>query len=113
MKLINERYFKIGTIKKPIQLKNLEKVTKIEAFQNCSFVIQSGELYSLGKDRKGKLGKGPNEGRIDRISKLVLDYKMGLKVKIVGVSCGHKHSMSWTNLGGVYSWGEGSYGKIG
>jgi len=35
------------------------------------------------------------------------------KTNIIGVSSGLKHTLAWDSKGRIYSWGDGSYGKLG
>jgi len=35
------------------------------------------------------------------------------KTNIIGVSSGLTHTLAWDTKGRIYSWGEGSFGKLG
>ncbi len=92
------------------EYKNLQKI--ICGF-NSTFVLMNNELYVHGQDKMGRLGKGPHITTIEYPLPLMFQSAGHNKVKIQGVSSGYRHSLAWSMEGELFSWGEGSYGKLG
>lgn len=53
-------------------------------------MLESGDVYSWGLGEFGALGTGDT---FTRYSPFKLEYFQTNKVKVVSVSCGHKHSI--------------------
>lgn len=73
-------------------------------------VTTNGLLFSYGENEKGQLGQGDYKRR--EIFTLIESFK-DIGEKTVEVSCGHKHAISRTANGKVYTWGMGTYGQLG
>ena len=57
--------------------------------------------------RYGQLGHG------DDHDKIVPQPVEGIKGEVLTVSCGFKHTSAVTKGGALYTWGDGTYGKLG
>ncbi|XP_012562539.1 serine/threonine-protein kinase Nek9 [Hydra vulgaris] len=73
-------------------------------------LTESGDVYSCGSDYYGCLGCEGIYGsnvltpiKIDALSKL----------KVVSIACGDCHVVALTNIGSVYTWGNGEHGRLG
>lgn len=71
--------------------------------------VTSGfKIYSWGNGGNGRLGHGTNIG-----SASPLPIERLFNVNIMSVSCGESHSGAIAILGEVYTWGAGTYGRLG
>jgi alpha-tubulin suppressor-like RCC1 family protein len=71
-------------------------------------VTSDFKVYSWGNGGNGRLGHGTNIG-----SASPLPIERLFNVNIMTVSCGESHSGAVAILGEVYTWGAGTYGRLG
>ena len=80
-------------------------------------VDDSGNLYTWGNGSFGRLGHSEEmtelEPRLLMYFKRQCDHSGGGIPFITQVACGTMHTLAITNLGKLYSWGGGMYGKLG
>lgn len=80
----------------------------------CGFehaaVIRNNNVYTMGVSTSGCLGLGPllTQSSPARLVQTLSE----LKVKVLSVSCGKKHTLALTDFG-VFSWGSNTYGQLG
>lgn len=73
-------------------------------------ITASGELYTWGKGRYGRLGHGDSENQLK--PKLV-EALLGNRVFDVACGSGDAQTLCITEDDNVWSWGDGDYGKLG
>ena len=67
-------------------------------------------MYAWGRGEYGRLGLGDKSGS----SKLRPAKVRGLEgLKVTQASCGGTHSMVLTSGGRIFTWGRGSFGRLG
>lgn len=72
------------------------------------WVVASGDVYTCGANRYGQLGLG------DRIGRKIPTRIPTLNGKYVrGLEAGQAASFAMTGDGTVFSWGQGSFGRLG
>ncbi|KAG1662456.1 E3 ubiquitin-protein ligase HERC2 [Nymphon striatum] len=73
-------------------------------------ISKRGELYTWGKGNFGRLGHGDSEDQ-----NLPCEVVSLRGQKVVHVACGSldAHTLTVTDMGVVYSWGDGDFGKLG
>uniref|UniRef100_A0A2C9K806 HECT-type E3 ubiquitin transferase n=1 Tax=Biomphalaria glabrata TaxID=6526 RepID=A0A2C9K806_BIOGL len=73
-------------------------------------ITSSGELYTWGKGRYGRLGHGDSEDQSrPKLLEALKDYR------VIDVACGSgdAQTLCITDDDSVWSWGDGDYGKLG
>lgn len=72
---------------------------------------EDGDVFSWGFGLNGRLGHGSEENELKprRIEAFLLSEEQ----KVVDVAAGDSHSMALTKDGNVFTWGSGSYGRLG
>ncbi|XP_041440166.1 E3 ubiquitin-protein ligase HERC2 isoform X2 [Xenopus laevis] len=73
-------------------------------------ITADGELYTWGRGNYGRLGHGSSE---DQTVPMLVTGLKGLKVVDVSCGSGDAQTVSVTENGQVWSWGDGDYGKLG
>lgn len=73
-------------------------------------ITSSGELYTWGKGRYGRLGHGDSEDQL--VPKKVEAFD-GHRVIDVACGSGDAQTLALTDDNCVWSWGDGDYGKLG
>ncbi|TKS74835.1 E3 ubiquitin-protein ligase HERC2 [Collichthys lucidus] len=73
-------------------------------------ITADGELYTWGRGNYGRLGHGSSE---DQTTPMLVTALKGLKVVDVACGSGDAQTLSVTENGQVWSWGDGDYGKLG
>ena len=68
----------------------------------------SGELYTWGKGRYGRLGHGGSE---DQMKPKLVEALVGYNVKSIACGSGDAQTLCITTDDNVWSWGDGDYGK--
>jgi len=69
---------------------------------------EAGELFTFGSGVKGELGHGMAEREL--MPRLV----EGLAGKtVIGAAAGHHHTAVWTDEGEIFSFGDGTNGRLG
>jgi len=67
-----------------------------------------GEVYTWGRGDDGRLGHGDNGWKyVPRLAQSLAGQR------IVQVTCGSYHTAAVSNLGELFTWGGGMYGKLG
>lgn len=78
-------------------------------YYHSAFVTMEGELYTFGETECGKLGL-PRQ--------LLMNHKVpqmvpGIPEKVIQVACGGGHTVVLTDMGLMYTFGDGRHGKLG
>ncbi|XP_071496413.1 E3 ubiquitin-protein ligase HERC2-like [Diadema antillarum] len=73
-------------------------------------ITSSGELYTWGKGRYGRLGHGDSE---DQLRPKFVDALKSYRVTDVACGSGDSQTLCITDDDNVWSWGDGDYGKLG
>ncbi|XP_038055580.1 E3 ubiquitin-protein ligase HERC2-like [Patiria miniata] len=73
-------------------------------------MTSSGELFTWGKGRYGRLGHGDSE---DQLRPKMVDALKGFRVVDVACGSGDAQTLCITDDDNVWSWGDGDYGKLG
>ncbi|KAJ8028688.1 E3 ubiquitin-protein ligase HERC2 [Holothuria leucospilota] len=73
-------------------------------------ITSSGELYSWGKGRYGRLGHGDSD---DQLRPKLVEALKGFRVIDVACGSGDAQTVCITDDDNVWSWGDGDYGKLG
>ena len=78
----------------------------------CTIVLaEDGTIHSCGKGEYGRLGTGSNENQYSLIQ---LPSIQNVVMKQISVSKGsYGHALAIDETGGIWSWGDGDYGKLG
>ncbi|KAG5885881.1 hypothetical protein JTB14_019144 [Gonioctena quinquepunctata] len=94
----------------PIKSKIFNQVQQVEAGQYCTFSIHwDGYVSACGKGSYGRLGLGESSNQ--SLPKRILLEAIVKKLSSSKGSDGH--TLALTEIGQVYSWGDGDYGKLG
>ncbi|KAN0055362.1 hypothetical protein ACTA71_008473 [Dictyostelium dimigraforme] len=81
----------------------------VEYGQNFSLILtDTGTVYSSGFCSYGKTGQ-----KKKRDTSIPIQIKSLENICIRSISCGSHHSLALDDLGSVYSWGNGSNGRLG
>ncbi|KAL8617882.1 hypothetical protein ACOMHN_016538 [Nucella lapillus] len=95
----------------PIPLDIGQPVTCIAAgYYHSALVTESGELWTWGEQDGGKLGLGSGD---NSKSSRVPQHVRSITDRVRAVSCGGSHTAVLTELGAVYTCGDGSSGQLG
>ncbi|KAG8176599.1 hypothetical protein JTE90_026848 [Oedothorax gibbosus] len=73
-------------------------------------ITSSGELYTWGKGRYGRLGHGDSE---DQLKPKRVELLVNYNVTDVACGSGDAQTLCITDNDCVWSWGDGDYGKLG
>ncbi|XP_047330101.1 ultraviolet-B receptor UVR8 [Impatiens glandulifera] len=71
-------------------------------------LTSNGELYGWGWNKFGQVGVGDN---VDHCSPVQVRFPR--EQKVVGISCGWRHTLAVTETHNVFSWGRGTNGQLG
>ena len=106
----------LGSVEKvhvPRVMEHMADAQYIEAGLYCTLIVHAdGSVQGCGKGSNGRLGLGDSDNRstLTRIT----TFPEGVKIfQISQAKSGDGHCLAITNSGEVYSWGEGSYGRLG
>ncbi|KAM9953555.1 hypothetical protein ACTFIR_008630 [Dictyostelium discoideum] len=106
-----------GRVTKPTKIKFTETNEKIKQLSSGAshtlFLTSGGNVYSCGWGTEGRLGLGMDTSNRDSPTLIKYFNQNQNKIKIVKVSAGGSHSMALDDQGRVYTWGNGSNGKLG
>ena len=69
-------------------------------------------MYVWGSGASGALGLGKDDDEPRPTILKIRDYS-GKVQRIVQIACGRYHSMCLTEKNEIFSWGEGSFGRLG
>uniref|UniRef100_A0A670K307 HECT and RLD domain containing E3 ubiquitin protein ligase 3 n=1 Tax=Podarcis muralis TaxID=64176 RepID=A0A670K307_PODMU len=84
-----------------------KSVKEVACGENHSiFLLEDGEVYTCGLNRKGQLGHEREGSKPEQIDALA-------DQRIVHVACGESHSVALSDQGQLFSWGAGSDGQLG
>ena len=75
---------------------------------HCAAVTDDGGLLTWGESTHGQLGHG-DRGRLERRRRVLA---LAGRV-VVGVACGHSHTLAWDDSGELYGCGDHSLGQLG
>uniref|UniRef100_A0A665XCB2 HECT domain-containing protein n=1 Tax=Echeneis naucrates TaxID=173247 RepID=A0A665XCB2_ECHNA len=95
----------------PHPLKSLAGIplAQITAGGDHSFALSlSGAVFGWGKNRAGQLGLNDKEDRA-----VPCHIKFLRSQKVVYISCGDEHTAALTKDGGLFTFGDGSWGQLG
>ena len=73
-------------------------------------ITSTGELYTWGKGRYGRLGHGDSD---DQMKPKLVEALLGYRVIDVACGSGDAQTLCITDDDNVWSWGDGDYGKLG
>ncbi|KAF5270348.1 hypothetical protein FQR65_LT05536 [Abscondita terminalis] len=73
-------------------------------------ITSSGQLFTWGKGRYGRLGHGDSE---DQLKPVLVEALLGYRVTDVACGSGDAQTLCITDDDNVWSWGDGDYGKLG
>ena len=78
--------------------------------KHTGIVTEAGDLLMCGLGQDGRLGLGDEDGRTTPtlVARAVFDGEA-----VLMVACGFAHTAVATEGGGVYTFGEGEYGRLG
>ena len=106
----------LGSVEKvhiPRTMEHMADAQYVEAGLYCTLIVHAdGSVQGCGKGSNGRLGLGDSDNRstLTRITR----FPEGVKIfQISQAKSGDGHCLAITNTGQVYSWGEGSYGRLG
>ncbi|XP_050522470.1 E3 ubiquitin-protein ligase HERC2 [Daktulosphaira vitifoliae] len=89
-------------------LNNIIKVAVNSGGRHCLALSSNGEVFAWGDGDDGKLGLG------NRVSYVKPQLVQALNDKyIIDIACGGFHSAAISQLGHLYTWGKGRYGRLG
>lgn len=121
-------------VSEPTRMLSKKVFVKISCGKDFSMIVDSkGYLYSCGYTEAGRLGHGfpkeiiegkttttfENENRARRLLRFTAkDPKTNASkdlegIKIVDVRCGNEHTLALDELGRIFSWGFGGFGRLG
>lgn len=95
----------------PHPLKSLAGIplAKITAGGDHSFALSlSGAVFGWGKNKAGQLGLNDKQDR-----PVPCHIKFLRSQKVVHISCGDEHTAALTKDGGLFTFGDGSWGQLG
>ncbi|KAK9806651.1 hypothetical protein WJX73_004262 [Symbiochloris irregularis] len=101
---------------------NVEGCSAVACGAEFTMWLCKGQLYSAGLPQYGQLGHGTDGEYNAKDSSVKLMYapqpkptaiKALAELTITKVACGHNHTVALDDKGGVYSWGNGGYGRLG
>ena len=69
---------------------------------------EAGELFTFGKGHSGQLGHGGHQN--EHVPRLV---KSLAGKKVIGAHAGYEHSAVWTEVGELFTFGNGGCGQLG
>ncbi|XP_068178250.1 probable E3 ubiquitin-protein ligase HERC3 isoform X2 [Antennarius striatus] len=95
----------------PHPLKSLAGIplAKITAGGDHSFALSlSGAVFGWGKNKAGQLGLNDKQDRA-----VPCHIKFLRSQKVVHISCGEEHTAALTKDGGLFTFGDGSWGQLG
>uniref|UniRef100_A0A672HNY0 HECT domain-containing protein n=1 Tax=Salarias fasciatus TaxID=181472 RepID=A0A672HNY0_SALFA len=95
----------------PAPLKSLAGIplAQITAGGDHSFALSlSGAVFGWGKNRAGQLGLNDKQDRA-----VPCHIKFLRSQKVVYISCGDEHTAALTKDGGLFTFGDGSWGQLG
>lgn len=108
----NDRFI----VSKPVPIefpRYMKPLVSVACGQAHAMVLTvSNELYSWGSGSYGALGFGSRDDKMRPEKLNIFDHKGNL-FPITQICCGKFHSMALTDRKNIYTWGEGSHGRLG
>ena len=106
----------LGSVEKvhvPRVMEHMADAQYVEAGLYCTMIVHAdGSVQGCGKGSNGRLGLGDSDNRATLTP--ITTFPEGVKIfQISQAKSGDGHCLAITNTGQVYSWGEGSYGRLG
>ncbi len=103
----------LSSVSSPVRVDGLDhvvvrKVAVNSGGKHCLALTADGEVYSWGEGEDGKLGHG---NRLMCERPRIIEALKGKRC--VNVAAGGSHSAAITELGQLYTWGKGRYGRLG
>ena len=104
----------------PCRISGIVKVAAGNEFSVCC--DKDGRLYSCGSKENGQTGLGKTGERIETAGKVTFDFVHTFVMhqtgeifgqKVIDVACGAVHGACLTDVGTVYTWGCGGFGRLG
>lgn len=78
-----------------------QMIGKISCGENQTLMVLNDVLYSIGKKTQ------------EEMSNLPLIMTLSTNIQVKGLTCGYFHSALFDFNGGIYTWGNSSFGKLG
>ncbi|XP_041128227.1 E3 ubiquitin-protein ligase HERC2-like isoform X2 [Polyodon spathula] len=91
-------------------MRGIEVIDVAAGGAHSACVTATGELYTWGKGRYGRLGHGDSE---DQLKPKPVEALQGHRVVDVACGSGDAQTLCLTDDDTVWSWGDGDYGKLG
>ncbi|XP_034934449.1 E3 ubiquitin-protein ligase HERC2 [Chelonus insularis] len=98
----------VPTLLESIQHVFIKKIAVNSGGKHCLALSSEGHVYSWGEGVDGKLGHG--DGITYERPKLI---EALLGIEIIDIACGGHHSAAISSTGLLYTWGKGTYGRLG
>ncbi|CAG9862070.1 unnamed protein product [Phyllotreta striolata] len=94
----------------PPSIRKLPDLRPLDCGFEHAAVVRNNCAYTMGVSNSGCLGLGPllTQSSPPRLVQTLSE----LKVKVLSVSCGKRHTLALTDFG-VFSWGSNAYGQLG
>lgn len=73
-------------------------------------ITATGQVYTWGKGRYGRLGHADSE---DQLKPKLVEALLGFRVVDIACGSGDAQTLCITDDDNVWSWGDGDYGKLG
>jgi len=95
----------------PQPICSLKRISQVACGESHSMALaENGQIYTWGCNRYGQLGLGDKR---NRFAPVLIESLVRFHVNIVEVSCGTQHSLILSSNGDVFSFGCGSFGRLG
>ncbi|MGH0142689.1 UNVERIFIED_CONTAM: hypothetical protein FKN15_076572 [Acipenser sinensis] len=91
-------------------MRGIEVIDVAAGGAHSACITATGELYTWGKGRYGRLGHGDSE---DQLKPKPVEALQGHHVVHVACGSGDAQTLCLTDDDTVWSWGDGDYGKLG
>ncbi|KAK6487232.1 E3 ubiquitin-protein ligase HERC2 isoform X2 [Huso huso] len=91
-------------------MRGIEVIDVAAGGAHSACITATGELYTWGKGRYGRLGHGDSE---DQLKPKPVEALQGHRVVHVACGSGDAQTLCLTDDDTVWSWGDGDYGKLG
>ncbi|KRX03968.1 Regulator of chromosome condensation 1/beta-lactamase-inhibitor protein II [Pseudocohnilembus persalinus] len=89
----------------------LKTFQHVSLSKNMVLTVCNDKLFSFGKEEKGRLGAGLIEAKITK-EPVIVRFPQQI-YQVSGIAIGKNHCLCWNLEGKIFSWGDGSEGKLG